>query len=289
MKEEQKNKPNKFWQGVKKCLGKTGSFSLDLLFPQDMKCIFCGNDIPDFEDKPYCIECEMKGVLNNGHRCRICDVPIHHMGEICEYCDKTNKHYISPKFDKAFCPFLYNKTTKGAILRFKDDNGRFLTKTFTKYICNAIKEANIFIDIIIPVPSHPKTVRRRGYNQAELLANEIGREFNVEVNTTCVLKDKYTKQQKTLNFAERRRNIRESLSFQNLDLFKNKNVLIVDDVLTTCSTMNAITEKLKPYTHNIYVATIARRELQNIIKKPNIKKIIKNLFKKKKGKNEKNF
>lgn len=280
---QQKKNPNKFWQKLKKGLVKTGSFSLDLLFPQDMKCIFCGNDIPDFEDKPYCEECEKKGVLNDGHRCRICDVRVHDSRDICEYCDKSNKQYISPKFDKAFCPFLYNKTTKGAILRFKDDNGRFLTKTFTKYICNAIKEANISIDIIVPVPSHPKTVRRRGYNQAQLLADEIGKEFNVEVNTTCVLKDKYTKQQKTLNFADRRRNIRESLSFHNLEIFKDKNVLIVDDVLTTCSTMNAIAEKLRPKANNIYVATIARRELERKRVK-NLKDLFKKLLKKTKNK-----
>lgn len=280
---KQKKKPNKFWQKLKKGLFKTGSSSLDLLFPQDMKCIFCGNDIPDFEDKPYCHECAKKDILNDGHRCRICDVRVHDSREICSYCDRSNKNIITPKFDKAFCPFIYNKTTKGAILRFKDDNGKFLTKTFTKYMCDAIKQASITFDIIVPVPSHPKTIRRRGYNQAELLANEIGKEFNVPVNTTSVLKTKYSKQQKTLNFAQRRKNIRESLEFKNLEIFKDKNVLIVDDVLTTCSTMNAIAERLKPNAHNIYVTTIARRELEKRNKK-RIKDFFKNIFKKSKYK-----
>ncbi len=278
MKEKTKEKVKKD-NKLKKFFLKSGNLSLDLLFPQDMKCIFCGRDIQDFEDKPYCKDCEKKGVLNNGHRCRICDMPISDSREVCEYCsgNRETSHYKN-KFDKAFCPFLYNDTTKGAVVRFKDDNAKYLTKTFAKYILQRISEENISIDVIIPVPSHPKTIRRRGYNQAELLANEIGKNLNVPVNTTSILKTVYSKQQKKLSFQERRKNIRKSLSFQNLGEFKDKNVLIVDDVLTTCATMNAIAEKLKPKTNNIYVATIARRDIKD--SKPRKVNILKKIFQK---------
>lgn len=292
VKEEKQEKNLSKGKKIKEIFVKTGHFSLDLLFPQDLKCIFCGNDIPSFSDKPYCDECEKAGVLNNGHRCRICDMPIYDESDVCEYCKINNETKKSKnKFNKAFCPFLYNDITKSAVVRFKDDNAKYLTKTFSKYICKLIKEANVTIDLIVPVPSHPKTIKRRGYNQAELLARQISKDLgNIEVNTTAIIKTSYSKQQKKLNYAQRQENISKSIKVVDLTPFKDKNVLIVDDVLTTCATVNTIASRIRHKAHNIYVATIARRDLKD--SKPAKTKLIKEFFKKlfkKKEKSSRNF
>ncbi len=251
-----------FWNKFKKFFIKAGKTSLDILYPQDLKCIFCGNDIPDFETQPYCHDCEKEHVLNDGHRCKFCDMPLHTEHNVCDYC-QNGKH----KFDKAFSPFVYNNMVRKAILKFKDDNGKYLIKTFTKYICEKIKEANITIDCIIPIPSHKKTIKQRGYNQANLLAQSIGKKINAIVDNGNITKEIYTKPQKTLSFQERQKNIYSSLKIKDPKKYEGQNILIVDDVLTTCATVNAVCSLIRPHVHNIYVATIARRDIEDSYKK----------------------
>ncbi|MDE6583609.1 MAG: double zinc ribbon domain-containing protein, partial [Clostridia bacterium] len=105
-----------------------------LLFPEDLKCIFCGRDVPDFENKPYCEECEKEVVFNNGNRCKICAEPIDNEAVVCDRCQKM-KH----NFKKAFCPFVYEGKVRSANLSYKDSNQRYKAKVFAKYIAEDIK------------------------------------------------------------------------------------------------------------------------------------------------------
>ena len=98
--------------------------------------------------------------------------------------------------------------------------------------------------VIIPVPVHRKKKNRRGYNQAEVLAAAVSRGFSIPIRTDLVLRRKFTKAQKELNRKERKRNLKQA--FYVKDEVKNyRTVLIVDDIYTTGSTVNAIAEKLK--------------------------------------------
>lgn len=254
-------KKQNFWIKLKNFFIKAGKSSLDILYPPDLKCIFCGKDIPNFDEQPFCEECKKENILNTSHRCKFCDMPLHTEHNVCDFCQNGNH-----KFDKAFSPFLYNNTVKKAILKFKNDNGRYLIKSFSKYICDEIKKANITIDYIIPVPSHKKTVKQRGYNQSELLAKAIGKELNITVDCDNITKEIYTKQQKKLNYRERQQNIFKSLKIKDNKKYNGQNILIVDDVLTTCATVNSVASLIRPYVHNIYIATIARRDIEDSYK-----------------------
>lgn len=251
-------KNNGFLHKIKEFFIKGGNVALDLLYPENIKCIFCGVDIPDYDNKPYCDECEKKEIFNNSpNRCKFCDTPIYDESEICENC--KNHH---PVYQKACCPLLYKNEVRAAILKFKDDNAKYLAKPFAKLVCDRLEQENFSIDIILPVPSHKRTVKKRGYNQAQVLAEEIGKILNLPVKSDLIEKTKITKAQKSLDYAQRQSNLYKSFKAQNLDCLKDKNVLIVDDILTTGATVNAIARLIKKQAHNIYVACIARTNFE---------------------------
>lgn len=240
----------------KNYISKAKDYVLNLIFPKNIKCIFCGNDVPNFEEKPYCTQCEKQDIFNNGKRCKICDLPLYDESDLCDNC--KNKKYL---FQKAFCPFIYKAGVKNAILKLKEDNAKYLAKPFANFMAQKIIEENITINLIIPVPSHPKTIRKRGYNQAEVLALELGNILQIPVESNAIIKSTYTRQQKKLNYKQRQKNLYDSFKLIDKQKLKDKNILIVDDILTTCATVNSIALLLKGIAKNIYVAAVARRDL----------------------------
>ena len=231
---------------------RSGEFFSELLFPSDIKCIFCGADVPDFENKPYCEDCEKTLPFNNSHRCEICDQPIYSEATVCDFCQKEKRN-----FKKAFCPFLYEGEVKNAILGYKESNQRFKARTFARLMTKRIEEAKVKIDYISYVPLTEKKEKQRSFNQSKLLAEEIGK--ILEVPVLCLFeKNRDDTNQKRLNFKERRENVIGLYSLKPAKLSKFKNLLIVDDVMTTGSTIGYLSGLVRPRVKDVYVAAIAR-------------------------------
>ena len=204
---------------------------LDLLFPSNIKCIFCGKDKPN-EDY-FCENCLNDKIFNLGNKCIKCDTSIKEGNIICDNCKSVKKY-----FEKCFCPLIYKDNVKKSILKFKDDNAKYLAKPFADLIHKRILEENVDFDIIVPVPSHEKTVAKRGYNPALLIAEEISKLSNKPVEKVLV-KNVLSKNQKNLTFSERQTNLENCMKLVDKEIIKNKNILIVDDIITTCATINA--------------------------------------------------
>ncbi len=229
---------------------KTKKFAEKMLFPDNIKCIFCGVDIDNFEERPYCDECAKILPFNNGHRCEICDQPILDEANVCDLCQKEKKN-----FKKAFCPFLYEGSVKNLVLKYKDSNCRYLAQPLANIISKCLE--GIKIDIITYIPMTEKKEKKRTFNQSKLLAEEIGKILNCPV-LCCFAKIKDKVSQKNLIFKERRQNIIGTFIAKDVNLNRNQNVLIVDDVLTTCSTVSYCAGLIYPKVNNIYVCGIAR-------------------------------
>lgn len=226
---------------------------LDALYPDKIKCIFCKNDLKN--DYPICDECKNKDYFNKGNRCQICDLRIKERNKICDHC-KSNM----PKFIKAVSPFVYANDVRKSIIKFKSDNAKYLAPPFAKFMYERIKECNINFDIIIPIPSHKDSIKKRGYNQAKVLADEISKLCHKPV-MEILIKNVKTKPQKTLNFKQRQENLRDSITLIDRKAVKDKNILLVDDILTTRATVNYCSELLS-MAKGVYVCTIARNELK---------------------------
>lgn len=229
----------------------------DLLFPENYKCIFCGTDIPDFENKPYCNECEKVLTFNNKNRCIICDEPIDNEATVCDSCQKHKRY-----FKKAFCPFVYEGIVRSAILGYKDDNQRYKAKTFAKFIVDEIVKCNVKIDAITYIPLTIKKEKRRSFNQAKLLAEEIGKILNVEV-ISAFNKERDDKEQKFSSYRERQEKMKGLYTLNHVSFKKDQNVLIVDDIITTCATVNYCAGLISKKVENVYVCAIARNKLNN--------------------------
>jgi len=114
------------------------------------------------------------------------------------------------------------------------------------------------MDFIIPVPLHKTRLREREFNQAEILSDCIAREFNKKVGGDYLIRNRATRTQTELEDGERLLNVRGSFSVKENGCVTGKNILLVDDVLTTAATSSEAASVLKDAGANIvFVLTLA--------------------------------
>jgi ComF family protein len=124
-----------------------------------------------------------------------------------------------------------------------------------------IREYNMpieLMDFIIPIPLHKTRLREREFNQAQILSNHIGAEFNKKIINNNLIRRRQTKTQTDLEDRQRFLNIEGSFWVDNKEDIKGKNILLVDDVLTTGATSSEAAYVLKQAGANIvFVLTLA--------------------------------
>ena len=232
---------------------------LNLLFPKKLKCIFCGRDIPSFDEQPYCDDCKKADFFNNSDfRCKCCDTPLNVDEGYCYHCKKNHK-----EFDKATSPFVYEDFAKKVVINFKSNNAKYLAEPMGKLMAERVKAENFDFDLIIPTPLSEKSLKKRGYNQSQLLAEEISKILEKPIRSDILLKIKETKHQKELGFNDRQNNLKDAFHIEHPKEIKNKKILLVDDIMTTGATANQCAKALKKYCSDIYVVVFARRKLNN--------------------------
>jgi ComF family protein len=120
------------------------------------------------------------------------------------------------------------------------------------------------VDLLIPVPMHKYKRLGRLYNHSQILAQDIARLLEKKINSDILLKVKNTLSQSGLGRKFRTRNLLGSINIRNNHKVKGKKILLVDDVMTTCSTANICASKLKKAgAKGVKVLCIARRMLDN--------------------------
>lgn len=96
------------------------------------------------------------------------------------------------------------------------------------------------VEVLIPVPLHPRKLKIRGYNQSEIICNGIQQTIpHLNVYTNVLIRSTFTETQTKKSTWERYQNVKEVFSLQNAEKIRNKHVLIIDDVITTGSTVEA--------------------------------------------------
>jgi len=124
----------------------------------------------------------------------------------------------------------------------KPEIGVYLGKLFGK---DLLKSPNFQqIDVIIPVPLHPKRTKVRGYNQSEKIADGLSQTMKIPVDTTSFVRRTNTETQTRKNRFSRWENVKEVFSVEDENALKNKHILLVDDVITTGATIEGCIRKL---------------------------------------------
>lgn len=208
---------------------------LGILYPKT--CCFCGK----ISEKELCDICAKKVVYIKEPRCKKCGRPVRYQEQ--EFCGECRKKAFS--YEQGRSIWLHKEPVSTSLYRFKYHNrriyGEFYAKELYRLYGKKIKEWKI--DVIIPVPLHKKRRRVRGYNQAEIIAKELGKLAVVSVDTKSVFRKKYTAPQKELNDKQRKQNLKDAFAIQkNAKL--GRNILLVDDIYTTGSTIDTIAQLL---------------------------------------------
>ena len=147
---------------------------------------------------------------------------------------------------------------KQSIYRFKDGGRReyaeFYAKESARLYGDWIKRKDI--QAIIPIPIHRHKRYKRGYNQAEVYAKELGKQCGLPVDSKTLIRVVDTLPQKTLSDRERKNNLKKALKI-GVDGVQWKRVLVVDDIYTTGSTVDAAAAVLREAgVEKIYILSI---------------------------------
>jgi len=217
------------------------NFILDLIFP--IECLGCGK-----EGEYLCKTCFSSIKLMDHPTCPVCGKPSP-QGKVCIDCQKDSAlegviAAVDYQEDN-----LLQKVLHIYKYRFVRDLHKFLSKLLFRYLERSDIRCELLDDakdtLIIPVPLHKQRLRWRGFNQSELLAQDLSNYFGSEINPQVLIRSKKTKSQMTLKEKERINNVREAFRCIDSKEVKHKNIILVDDVCTTSSTLNECAKVLK--------------------------------------------
>ena len=224
---------------------------MSVLYPQ--RCPVC-DTLTGKRSVACCPSCEKKLPYIRGARCFQCGKPVASGEE--EYCmDCQNRQH---DFTQGISLWSYDADIRQAMYRFKYRNRREYAVYFARELIR--RNGNMMTDwhtqAIIPVPIHKTRRKQRGFNQAELLAKELGRYLDLPVLTETVVRIRNTKPQKELNDKDRQKNLKSAFKI-NKNSVKLKKVILVDDIYTTGATVDVIARLLKRQgVVEIYVVTV---------------------------------
>ncbi len=227
----------------------------NMFFNVKWTCNACGNE--NFNGKYFCNDCLKILPRIEGDKCEHCGRKTAYPTAYCNSCREKNIH-----FDEARSIYEYKEPISNLIMSFKYEGNLYLAETFSEDLANIYFERFYNADFITFVPMTKKHYKERGYNQAEILSNELSKVIGVEVKEV-IEKVKETERQATLNAKERKENLRGAFKVNKKEV-ENKTVLLIDDVLTTGSTLDVLSEKLKQSgAKAVYCLTIASVQVGN--------------------------
>lgn len=212
---------------------------LDLLYPP--RCPFCDRIAGDAGETvcPLCrkIVSEVREPV-----CKRCGKPL--ADERREFCfDCARKHH---DFIEGKAMWVYEGRVRESLYRFKYQNKREYARTYAKEIARRygawMKRRKV--QALIPVPLHRKRRRERGYNQAELLADELEGLTGIPARRELLVRVQDTRPQKQLGGTERKNNLKKAFKTTK-SIVQLRCVLIIDDIYTTGSTADAAASALK--------------------------------------------
>jgi ComF family protein len=262
--------PNQRLQGREKSalfistLRYTTSSLFSVLFPSD--CHICSLPLTNISRLPVCPECLEAMSRSQGLACEVCGERMFGFGlgsdELCGECLKEH-----PAFEKASAYGSYDGGLRELIHLLKYDRVRSAATVLGRMLAEAITDLRPHVapagTLLVPVPLHSSKLRSRGFNQSELIA-QAALKCNLDLRLLklrpqILKRVRATESQTGLTREQRRENIRGAFAVTSADEVRGRDILVVDDVLTTGTTVGECARVLRNAgAARVWVATVAR-------------------------------
>lgn len=215
-------------------------WALNMVLPA--QCLACRTVVDTLG--ALCPSCWSKIRFIDRPHCAACGVPFEfEMGEgaLCGACVRSR-----PEYDRARAVIVYDEDSRGLILSFKHGDRTDAAPALARWMVRAGAELIADADLIVPVPLHWTRLFARRYNQAALLALAIGKQSGISVVPDLLVRRKRTSPLGKLGASARHKTVRHAFTIQprKVSIVTGRRVLLIDDVHTTGSTVNACSHVL---------------------------------------------
>ena len=221
-------------------LNKLKEYVSNLMFPNDIKCVFCGEELNQNSHNSTCEEC-LQNMPFISNPCMRCGSPMNKNQQgVCLKCKSRNLNFIQAK-----SVFSYDDKPMMVVHKLKYSGKKYLVDSIVQYLSETYGTWNLVADIVTNVPMFPTKEKERGFNQSFLIAKEFSKIVKVPFAELCA-KTVDTPSQTTMNTRERLENVKNSFNLKPefKSQIKNKTILIVDDIITTGATTSEISKVL---------------------------------------------
>ncbi len=197
-------------------------------------CILC--DAPGQKDIDLCPDCnaDLPRIKNC---CSHCAIPLPEGDSICGKCLTQ-----SPPFDHCHAAFIYEFPVDRLILDFKENRKLVTGKILAVLLARSFARDFTPPDLLLPVPLHKSSLRERGFNQSIEIADVLADHWSIPVDTRNCRRTHRTADQKSLHLEDRIKNMRGAFTIDKT--YTGQRIAIVDDIVTTGSTVSALARLL---------------------------------------------
>ncbi|NLU51099.1 MAG: ComF family protein [Syntrophomonadaceae bacterium] len=215
---------------------------LDILLPHNA-CALCRKPGVYWSRKPWCEECDtrMQESREPLETCRRCGKYLCSGGVLCTECEEKD-----PPFFIARAVGPYENGFKIAVKILKFLCRRYIGVRMGVMMGKVVANEPQFwpLDLVVPVPISEANLKQRGFNQGEVLARQVARTIKVKMDAHVLVRVKETPSQRELSKQEREANLKNAFQVQHGQKIRGKNILLVDDVYTTGSTVKECVQVL---------------------------------------------
>ncbi len=212
---------------------------LDLVLPP--RCPGCRQIVG--VDRSFCLDCWSQLVFITAPQCACCGDPFDHdrgAGALCGPCLAA-----PPRFTAARAALVYDGPAREVLLGFKHADRQHLARVMAPHLVRAGGDLLTPDSLLVPVPLHWTRLWRRGFNQSALLARAVAQRVGATLAVDALMRVRATQLSKGLGRTARAANVRGAFRVHRRDLIKGRNVVLIDDVLTTGATADACARHLR--------------------------------------------
>ncbi len=207
------------------------------LFPEDITCDICGEELVADTRFSLCASCLEKMPFVGEHICLNCGVTIDNEADYCIRCQNETHSF---KLNRS--PLIYDGTAKDLVYQLKFGKKKYIARTLGALMSDTYIKNRMNAEIVVFVPMTASETKTRGFNQAELIAYDIGKRLDIPV-LPALEKIKDTSAQKELGGKERRENLKDAFVCV-YNQVKGRRILLIDDIFTTGATAEECTKTL---------------------------------------------